>query len=77
MPAAIAASRTSCPNATIIEVLNRYAVDGPVRRELTLQRLDAIDGAAVLDIKPHTIEFAPNGHACQPRWFRQLMGGYR
>ena len=50
-----------------------------VRREgrsLFVERLDAIDGTPVLDIKPVMREFLPDGDVRQPRWSEELMRGY-
>lgn len=50
-----------------------------VRREgrsLFVERLDAIDGTPVLDIKPVMREFLPNGNVRQPDWCDDLMRKY-
>jgi len=38
--------------------------------------LDAVDGTAVLDIKPWVNEFGPRGPIEQPSWIGELMKGY-
>jgi tRNA (adenine37-N6)-methyltransferase len=48
-------------------------VDG---RIVTVQRLDAIDGTPILDIKPYMLEFGPIGPVSQPRWATELMKDY-
>lgn len=50
-----------------------------VRREgrsLFVERLDAIDGTPVLDIKPVMREFLPEGEVRQPPWSNELMRNY-
>jgi tRNA (adenine37-N6)-methyltransferase len=44
--------------------------------ELTVQGLDAIDGTPVLDIKPYTTRFEPQGPVREPAWMRELMRDY-
>jgi hypothetical protein len=39
-------------------------------------RLDAIDGTPVLDIKPYMREFGPIGEASQAAWATELMRDY-
>lgn len=56
--------------ATIVRVLGRDD------RRLTVDRLDAIDGTPVLDIKPVLAEFLPQEHVHQPQWSRELMRDY-
>jgi tRNA (Thr-GGU) A37 N-methylase len=43
---------------------------------LHVEGLDAIDGSAVLDIKPWVAEFGPRGATKQPRWISELMHNY-
>lgn len=43
---------------------------------LTVDRLDAVDGTPVLDVKPYMEEFGPRGPVRQPRWSREVMRGY-
>jgi tRNA (Thr-GGU) A37 N-methylase len=43
---------------------------------VTVQRLDAIDGTPVLDIKPYMVEFGPIGPVLQPAWATELMKSY-
>ena|SRR5579859_4628219 len=45
-------------------------------RIVTVQRLDAIDGTPVLDIKPYMVEFGPIGPISQPAWATELMKSY-
>ena len=45
-------------------------------RVVTVQRLDAIDGTPVLDIKPYMHEFGPIGPVSQPAWATELMKSY-
>jgi tRNA-Thr(GGU) m(6)t(6)A37 methyltransferase TsaA len=45
-------------------------------RTLTVSNLDAIDGTAILDIKPVFEEFLPSGEIKQPEWTRELMKDY-
>ena len=41
-----------------------------------MAELDAIDGTAVLDIKPVMIEFLPREPVRQPQWSHELMREY-
>ncbi len=43
---------------------------------LSIEGLDAVDGTAVLDIKPWVEEFAPRGTVYQPKWISELMKEY-
>jgi len=43
---------------------------------LTVDRLDAVDGTPVLDVKPYMEEFGPRGPVRQPRWSREVMRDY-
>ncbi|NUM53569.1 MAG: SAM-dependent methyltransferase [Candidatus Hydrogenedentes bacterium] len=45
-------------------------------RNLFVERLDAIDGTPVLDIKPVMREFLPDGEVRQPQWAEELMRNY-
>jgi len=45
-------------------------------KAIDVQGLDAIEGTAVLDIKPYMTEFAPRGEVYQPAWSRELMREY-
>lgn len=45
-------------------------------RVLRVERLDAIDGTPVLDIKPVLAEFLPSEPVRQPEWSRELMKDY-
>jgi len=38
--------------------------------------LDAVDGTAVLDVKPYMTGFAPRGQVHEPSWAQELMGDY-
>jgi tRNA-Thr(GGU) m(6)t(6)A37 methyltransferase TsaA len=55
---------------TIVRVLRREG------RVLHVERLDAIDGTPVLDIKPVFREFLPAGDVVQPSWVSELMTDY-
>jgi tRNA (adenine37-N6)-methyltransferase len=61
------------PNRLGVSRCNLVRVEG---RILTVQRLDAIDGTPVLDIKPYMVEFGPIGPVSQPRWATELMKSY-
>jgi tRNA (adenine37-N6)-methyltransferase len=61
------------PNRIGVSRCNLVRVEG---RVLTVQRLDAIEGTPVLDIKPYMVEFGPRGDVRQPAWASQLMSGY-
>jgi tRNA-Thr(GGU) m(6)t(6)A37 methyltransferase TsaA len=61
------------PNRLGVSRCNLVRVDG---RIVTVQRLDAIDGTPVLDIKPYMLEFGPIGPVSQPRWATELMKNY-
>ncbi len=45
-------------------------------RKIRVQRLDAIDGTPVLDIKPVIAGFLPQGEIRQPPWADELMKNY-
>jgi len=45
-------------------------------RSLFVERLDAIDGTPVIDIKPVLQEFLPEGPTQQPAWATELMQRY-
>lgn len=55
---------------TICRVLGREG------RRLLIDRIDAVDGTPVLDIKPVMAEFLPEGEVRQPSWSRELMRNY-
>jgi len=61
------------PNRLGVSRCNLVRVEG---RVITVQRLDAIDGTPVLDIKPYMLEFGPIGPVSQPRWATELMKNY-
>jgi tRNA (adenine37-N6)-methyltransferase len=61
------------PNRLGVSRCNLVRVEG---RIVTVQRLDAIDGTPVLDIKPYMLEFGPIGPVSQPRWATELMKSY-
>jgi tRNA-Thr(GGU) m(6)t(6)A37 methyltransferase TsaA len=61
------------PNRLGVSRCNLVRVEG---RVLTVQRLDAIDGTPVLDIKPYIVEFGPIGPVTQPGWATELMKNY-
>ena len=56
--------------ATICELL------GVRGRIMDVNRLDAIDGSPVIDIKPIMQEFLPRGEIRQPEWSREIMTEY-
>ena len=45
-------------------------------RKLIVSNLDAIDGTAILDIKPVFKEYLPKGEVKQPDWTSELMKNY-
>ena len=55
---------------TTVEVLEHNG------RVITVKHLDAIDGTAVLDIKPVFKEFQPKTEIVQPAWVSALMKNY-
>jgi tRNA (adenine37-N6)-methyltransferase len=61
------------PNRLGVSRCNLVKVEG---RRITVQRLDAIDGTPVLDIKPYMREFGPIGEVAQPGWATELMKAY-
>jgi tRNA (Thr-GGU) A37 N-methylase len=61
------------PNRLGLSRCNLLKIEG---LQLTVQRLDAIDGSPVLDIKPYMAEFAPIGEVLQPAWSSELMTRY-
>jgi tRNA (adenine37-N6)-methyltransferase len=61
------------PNRIGVSRCNLVRVEG---RTVTVQRLDAIDGTPVLDIKPYMVEFGPIGPVWQPAWATELMKSY-
>jgi tRNA-Thr(GGU) m(6)t(6)A37 methyltransferase TsaA len=61
------------PNRLGVSRCNLVRVEG---RIVTVQRLDAIDGTPVLDIKPYMVEFGPIGPVSQPPWATELMKSY-
>ena len=61
------------PNRIGVSRCNLVRVLG---RVLTVQRLDAIEGTPVLDIKPYMHEFGPIGPVSQPAWATELMKSY-
>jgi tRNA-Thr(GGU) m(6)t(6)A37 methyltransferase TsaA len=61
------------PNRLGVSRCNLVRVEG---RVLTVQRLDAIDGTPVVDIKPYMVEFGPIGAVSQPAWATELMKSY-
>ena len=46
------------------------------KRKIKVRNLDAIDGTAVLDIKPVFKEFQASGEIKQPAWVSDLMKNY-
>ncbi len=56
--------------------MSRCALLDVGQLELTVQGLDAIDDAPILDIKPYSAGFQPMGPVREPDWMRQLMAGY-
>jgi tRNA (adenine37-N6)-methyltransferase len=61
------------PNRIGVSRCNLVRVEGLT---ITVQRLDAIDGTPVLDIKPYMAEFGPVGPVSQPAWSTELMKSY-
>jgi tRNA (adenine37-N6)-methyltransferase len=61
------------PNRLGVSRCNLIRVEGLA---LTVQKLDAIDGTPVLDIKPYMVEFGPIGPVLQPPWATELMRQY-
>jgi len=60
------------PDRLGLSVCRLLAVD---ELTVTVQALDAIDGAPVLDLKPYMSEFAPRSRVTQPALSRELMAG--
>jgi tRNA-Thr(GGU) m(6)t(6)A37 methyltransferase TsaA len=56
--------------STIVEIVRREG------RTLEVLGLDAVDGTAVVDIKPVFTGFMPRGEVRQPRWATELMRDY-
>lgn len=54
----------------VVKVLKRQG------NKLYVERLDAIDGTPVLDIKPVMKEFLPEGDIKQPEWSTEIMRNY-
>lgn len=63
-------ARPNFIGCTIAKVVRR---DG---RSLFVERLDAIDGTPVVDIKPVLRGFLPDGDVQQPAWSDELMRNY-
>ncbi|MFC1731073.1 SAM-dependent methyltransferase [candidate division KSB1 bacterium] len=61
------------PNHLGLTIVNLISKKG---RKLVVGNLDAIDGTAVLDIKPIYKEFLPKGEIIQPDWTSELMKTY-
>jgi tRNA-Thr(GGU) m(6)t(6)A37 methyltransferase TsaA len=61
------------PNRLGISRCNLLSIEGLTIR---VQRLDAIDGTPVLDIKPYMSDFAPIGPVREPAWATELMREY-
>jgi len=45
-------------------------------KTLFVERLDAVDGTPVLDIKPVMHEFQPVGEIRQPDWVSEMLKDY-
>jgi len=45
-------------------------------REIIVEKLDAINGTPVIDIKPVERQFLPDGEIRQPQWVDELMRQY-
>lgn len=56
--------------------LTRCKVQEVRENVIVVKGLDAIDGTAVLDIKPWFEEFGPQEPSSQPDWTRSLMSNY-
>lgn len=63
-------ARPNFIGCTVVRLVRREG------RSLHVERLDAIDGTPVLDIKPVMREFLPEGAVAQPDWSTELMRGY-
>lgn len=61
------------PNQMGLTICKILKVDG---KKLYLEGLDAVDGTAILDIKPWVREFGPRGDLKQPQWIGELMERY-
>jgi tRNA-Thr(GGU) m(6)t(6)A37 methyltransferase TsaA len=61
------------PNRLGVTRCRLLKVDG---LRLIVERLDAVNGTPVLDVKPYMKEFGPQGPVRQPRWSREVMQGY-
>lgn len=63
-------ARPNFIGCTMVRVVRREG------RSLFVERLDAIDGTPVLDLKPVMRELLPEGTVRQPRWSEELMRNY-
>lgn len=61
------------PNLLGVSICQILGVEGLCIR---VQGLDAIDGTAVLDLKPYMTGFEPRGPVREPEWAREIMGKY-
>jgi len=63
-------NRPNCLGLSVVKIIRRES------RSLFVEKLDAIDGTPVLDIKPVMIEFLPQEPIRQPQWSHELMSHY-
>ena len=61
------------PNQIGLTVCRVLRVSGTT---LFVKGLDAVDGSAVLDVKPWVAELGPRGPVTEPAWMAELMRGY-
>jgi tRNA (Thr-GGU) A37 N-methylase len=55
---------------TIVNLIKRE------KRKLFVEKLDAINGTPILDIKPVLKEFLPSGEIKEPFWTKEVMKNY-
>jgi tRNA-Thr(GGU) m(6)t(6)A37 methyltransferase TsaA len=55
---------------TTVELVSRSG------NSIVVKNLDAINGTAILDIKPVMQEFQPKGIIIQPQWTKKIMANY-
>jgi tRNA-Thr(GGU) m(6)t(6)A37 methyltransferase TsaA len=63
-------NRPNCLGLSVVKIVRREG------RSLFVEKLDAIDGTPVLDIKPVMTEFLPQEPVSQPQWSHELMTHY-
>lgn len=63
----------SRPNRLAASIVELVRVEG---RSLIVNRLDAVNGTPIVDIKPVIREFLPRGEIRQPSWVNEVMADY-